>query len=207
MTETEWLACLEPKSMLHRNRLNFNKRKLGIFACACCRMIWHLLDKQQRQAVEATEQFADGIATRQMFLAVCGQIEADFRPPTAASKAVVDAINVLYVKEKSSAIACADFASGYASTADGNSAAQAALLRDIFGNPFRPVTLDPAWQTANVVALAQGIYAERAFERMPILGDALEDAGCDNADILNHCRQGGEHVRGCWVVDLILGKE
>jgi hypothetical protein len=74
-------------------------------------------------------------------------------------------------------------------------------------NPFRPVTVDPAWQTSNVTALAQPIYDERAFDRLSILADALEDAGCDNADILNHCRQPGEHVRGCWVVDLVLGKE
>jgi hypothetical protein len=86
-------------------------------------------------------------------------------------------------------------------------AGQTALLRCIIGNPFRPVTLSPAWQTANVIALAQAIYDERAFDRMPILGDALEEAGCDNADILNHCRQPGEHVRGCWVIDLLLGKE
>jgi hypothetical protein len=80
------------------------------------------------------------------------------------------------------------------------------IIRDIFGNPFKPVTIDPSWLTSNVVSLAQAIYDERAFDRMPILGDALEDAGCDNKDILNHCRSGEEHVRGCWVVDSILGK-
>jgi hypothetical protein len=85
--------------------------------------------------------------------------------------------------------------------------AQAAIFRDIFGNPFRPVTLNPAWRTSNVPALAQSIYHQRAFDRLPILADALEDAGCDNADILNHCRQPGEHVRGCWVVDFLIGKE
>jgi len=80
------------------------------------------------------------------------------------------------------------------------------LLRDIFGNPFRPVTVDPAWQTATVVALAEAIYADRAFDRLPILADALEEAGCLNGDLLNHCRQPGEHVRGCWAVDLLLSK-
>jgi hypothetical protein len=83
---------------------------------------------------------------------------------------------------------------------------QADLLRDIFGNPFRPVAVDPAWRTSAVVALATGIYDERAFDRMPILADALEDAGCDNDDILDHCRGPNPHVRGCWVVDLPLGK-
>jgi hypothetical protein len=69
------------------------------------------------------------------------------------------------------------------------------------------VTVEQSWLTSNVTALAQSIYDERAFDRLPILANALEDAGCDNADILNHCRQPGEHVRGCWVVDLLLGKE
>ena len=86
-------------------------------------------------------------------------------------------------------------------------AAQAALLRDIFGNPFQPVSLDPTWLSSTVQAMATGIYAERAFDRMPILADALEEAGCDNLDILNHCRGPGTHVLGCWVVDLLLGKE
>ncbi len=63
-----------------------------------------------------------------------------------------------------------------------------------------------AWNDATVRNIAKAIYDEQAFDRMPILADALEDAGCDNADILRHCREPGEHVRGCWVVDLLLGK-
>jgi hypothetical protein len=84
---------------------------------------------------------------------------------------------------------------------------QATLLRDIFGNPFRPAALDPAWRTETVLALARGIYEERAFDRMPILADALQDAGCTDEDVLSHCRGPGPHARGCWVVDLVLGKE
>lgn len=87
--------------------------------------------------------------------------------------------------------------------------AQAEVVRCIFGNPFRPITIDPAsltWQDATVVKLAEAIYQERAFDRMPILADSLEEAGCTDADILGHCRQPGSHTRGCWVVDLILGK-
>jgi hypothetical protein len=80
------------------------------------------------------------------------------------------------------------------------------LARDVVGNPFRPVALNPSWLTETVVALATGVYTGRAFDRMPILADALEEAGCDNADVLNHCRGEGPHVRGCWVVDLVLGK-
>ncbi|MCE9560797.1 MAG: hypothetical protein K8U57_01955 [Planctomycetes bacterium] len=84
--------------------------------------------------------------------------------------------------------------------------AQAALLRDIFGNPFRPVSLDPSWLTTTVLALAQQMYESRDFSTMPILADALQDAECDNAEILDHCRSGGSHVRGCWLIDLMLGK-
>lgn len=83
---------------------------------------------------------------------------------------------------------------------------QCDLLRDIFGNPFRPIAVDPAWLTSTVVSLATAMHADRAFDRLPILADALEVAGCDNTDVLNHCRQPGEHVRGCWVVDLLLNK-
>jgi hypothetical protein len=65
---------------------------------------------------------------------------------------------------------------------------QSHLLRDIFGNPFRPVAFDPAWRTSTAIGIATGIYDERAFDRMPILADALQDAGCENADIFTHCR-------------------
>jgi hypothetical protein len=84
---------------------------------------------------------------------------------------------------------------------------QARLIRDIFGNPFRPVTINPSWLTATVIALATSIYSEKAFDRLPILADALQDAGCENDEILNHLRQPGEHCRGCWALDLVLAKE
>jgi hypothetical protein len=84
---------------------------------------------------------------------------------------------------------------------------QADFVRDIFGNPFRPVTFDPRWRTSDVVGLARAIYDDKAFERIPILADALMDAGCEEEQIIGHCRGDGPHVRGCWVVDLVLGKE
>ena len=89
----------------------------------------------------------------------------------------------------------------------GEMVGQTGLLRDLFGNPFRTTSIDKSWLTPTVVALAQAIYDDRAFDRLPFLADALEEAGCDNPDILNHCRGPGPHVRGCWVVDLLLGKE
>ncbi len=86
---------------------------------------------------------------------------------------------------------------------------RADILRELLGNQYRPVAVSPSWHAWNggtVVKLAQAIYDERAFDRLPILADALEEAGCDIADILGHCRGPGPHVRGCWVVDLLLGK-
>jgi hypothetical protein len=80
------------------------------------------------------------------------------------------------------------------------------LIRDIFGNPFRPILFDSSWLTSTATALAQQMYDSRDFSAMPILADALQDAGCDSADILNHCRQPGEHTRGCWVVDQVTGR-
>ena len=86
-------------------------------------------------------------------------------------------------------------------------ALQPRLLRDIFGNPFRPPACDPAWLTSDVLALARGIYDDKAFDRMPILADALQDAGCDSDALLTHLRDpDATHVRGCWVLDLLLGK-
>jgi len=89
-------------------------------------------------------------------------------------------------------------------------AAQRELLRDVFGNPFRPVAVDPdwlAWQGGTVAKLAQGIYDASHFAGLPVLADALEEAGCADEQVLGHLRGGGPHVRGCWVLDLLLGKK
>jgi hypothetical protein len=82
------------------------------------------------------------------------------------------------------------------------------VLRDVFGNPFRPITFSPEWRTDTAIALARQMYESRDFGAMPILADALQDAGCDHPDILTHGRDTNQvHVRGCWVVDLVLGKQ
>jgi len=97
--------------------------------------------------------------------------------------------------------------SGSTTSGFGQGPERAGVMRELFGNPFKPVVADPFWLTSDVVALASGIYEDRAFDRMPILADALQDAGCGNEDLLTHCRDTtATHVRGCWVVDLVLGK-
>jgi hypothetical protein len=92
---------------------------------------------------------------------------------------------------------------------DGESRVRVSILgifRDIFGNPFRPVAFSPEWRTTTAVAIAQGMYDSRDFGPMPLLADALQDAGCEAPEIIDHCRGPGPHVRGCWVVDGVLGK-
>jgi hypothetical protein len=82
---------------------------------------------------------------------------------------------------------------------------QCDLVRDIF-NPFHTTPFDPGWRTSVVAALANSVYDQRDFNTLPFLADALEEAGCIHETVLSHCRSPGPHVRGCWALDLILGK-
>ncbi|QJW95865.1 hypothetical protein FTUN_3419 [Frigoriglobus tundricola] len=96
----------------------------------------------------------------------------------------------------------------FASALRTEEADQVRLICDIFGNPFRPVGFNPEWRTHTALVLASQMYVSRDFSAMPILADALQDAGCDNDDVLSHCRDASQpHVRGCWVVDWLMGKE
>jgi hypothetical protein len=220
MTEEEWLECSDPKMMLRLLRGKASDRKLRLFACSCCRHIWHVFaDRRCREAVEVGELFADGLvsdgARNKTFRAACRARGIDGGPNPKRHDAKTPAYYAASFAPAAHAITAALNCSGYSVQHLGwkkskkptrGLAVQERLLRDIFGNPFRPVTLNRAWRTSNVTALAQAIYDDRAFDRLPILADALEDAGCDNADILNHCRQSGVHVRGCWCVDRLLEK-
>ena len=218
MTEAEWLAGTEPEKMLAFLRViraQASERKLRLFACACCRRIWRLLsDDRSRKAVMTAERFADGLATRQQLRAARAYAAdayafaqgGSYYAPAAHAAACAHAAAARAIDEVREAARCA---ATHPATTNTEETAQAALLRDVFGNPFRPVTAAPAWlswNSAMVPKLAQAIYDERRFADLPILADALEEAGCDHADVLTHCRSGAEHVRGCWVVDLLLGK-
>ncbi|MDY3562412.1 hypothetical protein R5W23_003878 [Gemmata sp. JC673] len=210
MTEMEWFSGHDRGAMLDQMVGKWSKRQLRLFASACCRRVWPLIvSDAARRVVELTELCADGLATELDLQAAASFAEANtFSLDTSTARANTAAESLATVDNYSGpcmlVAQCAEFA---AESEEGERIAQAGLLRDIFGNPFRPAAIDPAWLTSTVVALAEGIYQDRAFERLPILADALQDAGCENADILDHCRGPGPHVRGCWVVDLVLGKE
>jgi hypothetical protein len=220
MTEQEWLACNDPQPMLsYLDTGRVNGRKLQLFLCACCQAMWHLLtDDRSQKAVVAAERYVDGFLSDDELenawgaaISAAVALKGHIAGSTLEGHVAVLAANSVYHRHWFASVALGR--SLYSPEvvnhleATGMNAKRSNLLRDIFGNPFRPVALNPACRTSNVTALAQSIYDDRAFDRMPILADALEDAGCDNADILKHCRQPGEHVRGCWVVDLVLEKE
>jgi hypothetical protein len=223
MTEAEWLACGDPAKMLESLQQKASDRKWRLFAVACCRRISHLLiDERSRGLVDKVEAYADGRVSIIDLSKAWNDHEHSFsayalKPPWCAVMACAcdgrqSAIEaaVAGIGEASESIAEDDPILPVITEAVRHSEgiAQCHLLRDIFGPlHFRTVAVDRAWGTATVTNLAQAIYEDRAFDRLPILADALEDAGCTNADVLNHCRGGGEHVRGCWVVDLLLGKD
>jgi hypothetical protein len=213
MTEAEWLICTEPRRMLPVVSSTISKRKLRLFACACCRRVWDVLpDARSRLAVEVAERFADGQATD-------AERAAAWSEATAVEPAAIYSVDrrtaALAYARYVAAAATAGFANDAAAYAIADYAAtppevQCDLMRDVFGNPFRPVPLEPRWLLWGggvVRELAQQIYNGRRSEDLPLLADALAQAGCKDHDILDHCRSGKGHVRGCWVVDLLLGKE
>jgi hypothetical protein len=216
MTEQEWLACGDPQPMLEQLRGKASDRKLRLFACGCCRYFWEMLNENSRNPIEVVEDFSDGRRPEEEWLEVrAGAWDATHDVEgTSLAAAEAAAIAVGWNGRLSTRLRPVEWQAAWPDFRDAMIAADGScyplvpiqMLRDIFGNPFRLVTLNPSWQTSNVTALATAIYDDRAFDRLPILADALEDAGCDNADILNHCRQPGIHVRGCWVVDLVLQK-
>jgi hypothetical protein len=228
MTASDWLGCTDPEEMLKFLRGKASDRKLRLFAVACCRRIWHLLeDERSRRAVEIAEQVADGMlphdalrsAQRDAWEAVpCASGDSHVSAARAAGRAAEPEAYLAgrytrnefvelggEIAEERRSVGPVGEQAYWRGRADGERRL-AWLLRCIFGNPFRPTTTDPAWLNSNLLDLAQTIYEERAFHRMPELADTLEEAGCHDTDILDHCRGPGPHVRGCWLIDAILGK-
>jgi hypothetical protein len=189
MDEEQWRTCADSDQMLGYllQSGKASERKRRLFTVASYRRLWHLFtDERSRKAVEVSEEYADGFASRE-------DVEAAWDAAEAATAGGLDPHMAIYLALRQ----------------PDELEAGCHLLRCIFGNPFRPVILSPAWLTWHsglVVSMAQRMYESRDFLDMPILADALEEAGCQDPDILGHCRSGGQHVRGCWLIDLLLGK-
>lgn len=229
MTEAEWwLTCSDFKSMWRVFVPRTTPRKLRLFGVACCRRILRLLPPQTSNSLDVIEQAIDGAATLDDLVGIDREIsEIQIAAKDEATREAC--LAVLYATSTYAFSETAEWAADHAARAcwlegakEGRSnlrsqyavdederQAQTNLIREVLPNPFRRLpVLGPVlrWNDNYVPSLAQTIYDCRDFSLTPTLADVLEDAGCDNADILDHCRQPGEHARGCWVVDLLLGK-
>jgi hypothetical protein len=214
MNEAEWLTCEQAWKMLRWLRAAICPRKFRLFVCAYCRSLWdEMTPEGARRAVDTLEGFADGLArlheleqarkvvelelSELSFLETFGGWGTSLARQTTALRYAAD-----------SAFRPTVYPDSWANWGP-NNAFQCRLIRDVFGNPFRSAAVRPEWTAWNgglILRMAEGIYAERAFNDLPYLGDALQDAGCTDDEMLGHCRANGPHVRGCWLVDLLLGK-
>jgi hypothetical protein len=223
MTEAEWLACTKLELMLALLKCPNRKpgsRKLRLFACACCRRLWPRL-KGNRRAVVATERFVDRLVTAKELAAFASAVTGTSFAAKAVQEVCGPTARFLY----SGAYLTSLFVRLAVRQGRGKpqqasldrqerkeESFQVNLLRDIVGNPFRPVTAEAAWLTPTVVPLARAAYEKRHSsgeldpERLAVLADALEDAGA-TGDLLKHLRGPGTHFRGCWALDLLLGKQ
>ncbi len=237
MTEVQWRTVADPAKMFAEFALCEHQRKTRLFLVAHSRAAWDLLSDASKEAVETAEKFADGEASESDLAAAesTAMAEASARDKTLKSteqhlqmgnmpepfglpKSVVAKLqaDVDGLKAK---VAAAQFA--HAATFAHYSVMDtfpwhltpetkehdAALIRDIYGNPFRPTTFNRAWRSETVISLAKGMYSENDLKNLKALGLALQAAGCEHPDVLATCRADGPHVRGNWVVDLILGHE
>lgn len=199
MNEAKWLACSEPSLMLRYVRLAGSDRKSRLFACACWRNAWNFLDRQERRFVEASEALADELQQGSRFQEDASKVDPEAE--AARARALI------------AEAACRDAAdeagemTAWKRVMHREAQRQCAIVRCMVGNPFRPPQVSEQWRTWNdgtVVKMARTIYDDRRWNELPILADALEDAGCTDDLLLDHCRMPSEHVRGCHVLDALL---
>jgi hypothetical protein len=205
MMEEEWLACADPVQMLRFSQHEASERQLRLLAVAAARLLWSQIPSEPlHEAVEMAERYADGYLeaaalqqyrnhlyrhwkNNHVFAAVLATTFPSNRRPTVTAGGTWQ-VTVTYLGQ-----------------------ALAPYVRDVLEGTFcsrcRPVTFNPAWRTDTSLSLARQMYESRDFGAMPILADAIQDAGCEDEQILHHCRDANQpHVRGCWVVDLVLEK-
>jgi hypothetical protein len=223
MTEPEWLACTDPREALEFLRGKASERKLRLFACRCYRRFHeHFVEDPDGHglfAVETAEAYADGLVTPADLAEVREEIVPglwDQCSSAVVRQEIADCATTVPLGDVTPAAVAFVFwvesnllDEEIEDVVGREHAAMCDVLRDLLGNPFRPVSLDPAWLAWNddtIPKLAQAIYEERAFDRLPVLADALEEAGCTDAQLLGHLRGPGPHCRGCWALDLLMGR-
>ncbi len=223
--EEQWLISGSPNDMLMSLTREFgedyrvNDRKTRLFFIECLKSVSNL---SNQNIIDVAEKYIDGVATPEEIESCANFLHEmdnnDLYHNSAHFQILFDdsenidhhpaALNGYSVDIATILSRDIDTQSHYLAEFGGEQKYHAVLLRDIIGNPFKETKLDPEWKTSTVVSLAKSFYESKDFSPMPILSDALQDAGCENEEILNHCRQNEcPHVRGCWVIDLILGKQ
>ena len=221
MKEEAWLKATDVNTLLQLTRGYDCKRKLRLFACACARCLLPKMPHLDGERfISFAEQFADNPGDPSQLLDAASDareahgtlVDEEVATGSAelSERAIAAAVRytVHYRSREAAQLAYGRLLEYETWSAEPLARDTAViLLRDIFGNPFRPIDFAP-WRTDTAVTLARQMYESRDFGAMPILADALQDAGCNNTDVLNHCRDANQtHVRGCWVVDGVLGKE
>jgi hypothetical protein len=215
MTERDyWLKGESPAALLYRAKQMkiLKPRKALLFACGCYRLVWDKIRLASvREVVEKAEERADKKISQEE-LAEYRYLHGNpklwsFDPYLQLSVSSLITPKVIPAHVAWLVRAALDPAKHEHADKWEDCKPQANLVREILGNPYRAAKFDKAWRTDTAVSLARTMYESREFSAMPILADALQDAGCDNEDILSHCRGAGPHVRGCWVCDFLLGKK
>jgi hypothetical protein len=214
VTSAEWNRCTDASLMLAFLQGKVSDRKLRLFGVACCRQEWSLFfDQRSKHGVDVSERYADGLATEEELRSAEGEAWAarDLIWERSVEEGTYEHTGWMAGEAASDAAWAAQVEYDVSRLMNDLSDRHwrrrcAVLLRDLV-NPFRSIQLFDAWLTPEVVTLARHIYHDRDFERMQELAAALEEAGCHDRGLLGHCRSLAAHVRGCWVVDLLLGKE
>jgi hypothetical protein len=209
VTDQEWDRCTEPAPMLEflRDSGKLSERKARLFAAACCRGVWDQVgEPPTRGAVEVAERYADGLATAE-------ELRRAYNEGIAVTMGPEDVTFGFAFWDALKSCSRRALASPLRSC---HPAVQVSLLREIFGNPFRPVSVDRAWLAWHggaIPGLARVVYEERELPsghldaaRLAVVADMLEESGCTDADLLAHLRGPGPHVRGCFAVDALLGR-
>jgi len=219
MTEAEWLTSKDPMAMYCEvvRPMKSDLRRLDLLCLACVRLVWHLLDRRAlRLPFEWLEAHPGeriqprGVHMRELFQGPARVLyDWRYRRDLGLNTFAIHIAHDLWAGFYEYAFENLGEESDYDLSVlrEDPSVVIPAIMRDIFGNPFRLPAFSPEWRTDSAVALASQMYNSSDFGAMPSLADALQDAACDNAEMLEHCRQANAtHVRGCWVVDLVLGK-
>jgi hypothetical protein len=166
--------------------------------------------EESLHCVEFAEEFADGTGAKKRLRKLVDANKASIRGQGSLHISILHAASAARgtcdPTSPGTIGMCHDIGYAVGDKSESDYFAQAALLRCIIGNPFQDFDTESDWCTSTVIALASHAYESRDFTLMPILADALQDAGCANEAVLEHCRSDGPHARGCWVVDALLGK-